>query len=215
MPSLTEKKPRKLSRLDRARAFLKRKGYSVDEIATRTNGTLVQVADSLERYDLARAEASNEEVDMAINQVILKNVERMGEVIGDAMKAKVVDRVSIGTTKKGLIRYRKTFRPDHAMQLKAVETAKSLMESVRPKGPGIAIQNNNQFGGGTPSPGFEGGRTISFEDRIRRRKQRHIEEGDIVEAEMSEEKSVADELNDIGIDIEEDDDDDDGDLSEE
>lgn len=207
--STIEKRAKKLSRTDRARAYFKRKGYSPEEIAIKTGGSLVQVQASLERYELARMEASNDEVDMAINDLVLKSLDATGKVFSDAMKAKVV----VYTRSKGGRNY-KTDSPDHATRLRAVDSIKGLMEVVRPKGPGIAIQNNNQFGGGGAAAPVDGARGMSFEDRIRRRRQQRAEEGTVEEAEVLEVQSVEEELSEIGIDIEDGEDDDD-DLSEE
>lgn len=153
-------------------------------------------------------EASNDEVDMAINQLVLKSIDATGRVFSDAMKAKIV----VHTRSKGGRNY-KTDTPDHATRLRAVDSIKGLMEVVRPKGPGIAIQNNNQFGGSGAVAPVDGARGMSFEDRIRRRRQQRAEDGNAEEAEVLEVQSVEEELSEIGIDLEDGEDDDD--LSEE
>lgn len=196
------KSSKKLSRTDKFRVYLYRKGVSVEEIATQTGCNLVQVQDSLQRYEMARAEVSNEEVDMAINQTVLKSMAATEKVFSEALRAKHVN-ITFDKNNKKI----KETRPDHATRLKAVDTIKNLMDSVRPKGGGIIVNANTQVNNGGGQSGYEGGRGLSFEDRIRRRRKQREDEGEILEAEISEVQSVEDELADIGIDLDDEDDD--------
>lgn len=174
----------------------------------------MQVQDSLDRYDSARAEVSNEEVDFAVNQVILKSMTEVGTVLKTGLRAKISENIHIGKDKEGKDKYRRVTRPDTTTQLKTIDTMKNLMDSIRPKGGGIAITSNTQVN--NPGSGTPGGRPqgLSFEDRVRRNRQRKIDEGEVVDAEVIEEQTLEEELSDIGIDIEDDEEGDDDDIQE-
>ena len=176
---------------------------SVDEIATQTGCNLAQVQDSLQRYEMARAEVSNEEVDMAINQTVLKSMEATQKVFSEALRAKHVN-VTYDKNNKKI----KQTLPDHATRLKAVDTIKNLMDAVRPKGGGITVNANTQVNngnGGIPvAP-----RSFDFEARLRDIRERKglkndggVIDGDFEEAEDKDE--LADELSEMGIEIDED-----------
>lgn len=196
---------KKLSRTDKFRVYLYRKGVSVDDIATQTGCNLVQVQDSLQRYEMARAEVSNEEVDMAINQTVLKSMEATQKVFSEALKANHID---ITYDKKNQMK--KQIRPDHATRLKAVDTMKNLMDSVRPKGGGITVNANTQVNNGNVnSPNAP--RAFDFESRLRDIRKRkgldineHVIDGEVVDEEHDE---LADELSELGIEIEDDEED--------
>lgn len=186
------------SRQDRTTWYLIRKGYSPDNIAVQQGRSVVQVNESMMRMEAYRASVSNEEVDMKVNEVILRHIEGVGKVIGGAMKAKTTRTVVVKD------KLRKFSEPDHATQLKAVDTFKNLMEATRPKTPLVTNTNNTQINNGRPVDG--NGRPMSFEERLRfAKKARGDEDTGIIEAEYEEPQSVEDELSDIGIDIEDDD----------
>lgn len=153
------------------------------------------------------ASVSNEEVDFAINQVVLQQITGVGKVIQKAMGAERRIERKVGKKKNGEDKYRVVKLPDHDTRLKAVETLKTFADLTRPKGGGITLNANTQVNNGMASSSGEVIRGRSFEDIVRRK--RHAdkpEEDDIIDAEEGEVQSVEDELADIGIDLEDEDD---------
>ena len=192
----TPKRMRAPDKKDRVRWYLTRRGYSPDTIALEQGCKVQEVHASVQRVIAYQAEVSNEAVDMKVNEVVLRSLDRAGRVLESAMDAKNVKRVVVGNKVK------KYAEPDHATRLKAVETMKNLMESSRPKTPLISNTNNTQINNTRPTD--SDGRPLSFEERIRRLREKNGEP-ETIEAEVVEPGTVQDELNEIGIDVEADD----------
>ena len=203
---------RKPAPSDRRRWFLHvGKGLEIEDIAEREGVAPAKIQDSIDVCKEYRFQNSNESVALAINEQVLKLIPEIGEVFAGGLTA-----VKHLPQRNG--RYKKV--EDHAIRLKTVETIKSLQEVAQPKAP--LVQNNTQFnnntGGGGPmyAPG------MSFEARLRKlREQRGLSNGDSIvgasenAADADEDQSVADELNDIGVDLEDDEEVEDGELVEE
>ena len=196
---------------------MKRKGYSLDEIAVQTGGTTVEVQESLFRFDSYSAAVSTEEVDLAINDVLIQNARNVGKALTKGMTAQITERIRVGKNKKtGEDRYRTVKRPDHATQLSAIDKFVALSSMSRPKTSGVAVNVNQQFNSasstvtGSASP-------YSFEERVRKIKEARGEsvEEDVVDASDLQEQSVEEELEGIGIDLSDDDDEDDDEDDEE
>lgn len=133
-------------------------------------------------------------VDMRINEMILGMMPRNQRVLLDASKATKVE-----FTEKGQIRK----VPDHKMRMAAIETQRTLLETTRPKGVGVAI--NQQFNNGVPTGGPGAG--ISFESRLRQARERkglvNVQEIESAEdAAMTTEEELAAEFEDFGGDEE-------------
>lgn len=208
MPRPKQRTSKSPSRSDRIcwNAY-KRERKSFEQIATEQNMSLAAVGNAIQRMDEYRCLVSEDEVNLAINEIALAGMKKVGSVITKAMDAKIVTRERVGENKSGNAKYKTFSRPDHATHLKAVETFKALIESTRPKGGGvnIALQQNNGGGGGGGDIRPQG---HSFEERLRRaREQRGLkDEVGIVDAEEIEASTLADELGDIGIDLEDEED---------
>jgi len=177
-----------------------------DEIATRQNMSLVQVGNAIQRMEDHSALNSQDMVDLALNEAVLKSMSGVDKVLAGGMKA-----VIEGSERRGKVgeeKWVKTSRPDHATRIKTLETIKGFVESTRPKGGGvnIALQQNNAGGGG----GDIRPQGHSFEERLRKiREAKGLTNNDVVvEAEFMDPPTLADELADIGIDLEDEDDDD-------
>jgi hypothetical protein len=158
------------------------------------------VQESLATVDEYRSYVSSDVVEMKVNEIALDLLEDSRDVLRGALKAdKVIHVFKNGKVKK---------EADHLMRLKAHDRVRLLLETTRPKVPGIQLNqqiNNNQNGDHVAPDG------MSFEARLRRiREKRGLkDEADIIEMEVddNEEQSVEDELGDIGIDLDEGDED--------
>lgn len=167
--------------------------------------SVIAVGKAIQRMNDHKVLHSEEAVNLAINEMVLKRVENVDKVIMSAMGAKVV-----GSEKRGRVgkeRWTVTSRPDHATQLKAVDTIKSFIETIRPKGGGvnIALQQNNNAG---ESAGISPAKSFDFEARlrtIRERKGLASESSEFVDAEYEDGSTdeLADELAEIGIELDE------------
>lgn len=207
----TARKPSTPTRTDRYRYYLKRKNFSLDEIAAQTNCSVIQVSESFARMEEYMASVSNEEVDFAINQVVLQQITGVGKVIQKAMGAERRREVKIGKKKNGDDKFRVIKIADHDTRLKAVETLKTFADLTRPKGGGITLNANTQVNNGMGASTGDVIRGRSFEDIVRKKRlaDNPDEEGEIVlDAEEGEIQSVEDELSDIGIDLDDEDDED-------
>lgn len=208
-------KPRKAktpSRSDRVCWYLlKVERLSYDDIAARQGMSLLAVGQAIQRMNDHKALHSDEAVNLAINELVLKRVENVDKVILGAMGAKIVSSERRGS--KGKEKWVKTTRPDHATQLKAVDTIKGFIETIRPKAGGvnIAVQQNNaasEGGGSAPVKSYD------FEARlrtIRERKGLENEPSEFVDAEYEDgvPDELADELAEIGIELDDDEEDED------
>lgn len=200
------------SRSDRVCWYLSKvERLSYDDIATRQGMSLLAVGQSIQRMNDHKALHSDEAVNLAINELVLKRVENVDKVIMGAMSAKIVS-----SEKRGK-RWVKTTRPDHATQLKAVDTIKGFIETIRPKAGGVNIamnQQNNLQGGGS-SEVRVGGNT--FEERLRRmRDAKGLSNNDeVIEAEFAAPSTLQEEMEEFGIDLEDEDEIEDGDVGDE
>lgn len=194
----------KPSKKDKERYLLSRRGWTTEQLASRENVKETVIKDSIARYQLYRDSLAIDEQDLHIAEMTSRLMPGAEKVLAGAMKAERVMIVTKGgksTTKKVV---------DHDTRIKAVETVKSFMETVRPKGGGININtqvNNGNQGGGAPTAT----RGFDFEARLRniREKKGLVNDEVIPDAEFEDVQSTAaEELADIGIDIDEDEDDD-------
>lgn len=210
MTLVTSKSERasKPSKKDKNRYLLSRRGWTPEQLAGRENVKETVIKDSIARYQLYRDSLAIDEQDLHIAEMTQRLMPGAEKVLVGAMAAKRT--VYVGKRARQVV--------DHDTRIKAVETIKSLMETGRPKGGGININtqvNNGHGEGGAPLAvrGFD------FEARLRniREKKGLVNDEEIPDAEFEDVQSTAaEELADIGIDIEDDDDDDeDGDEGEE
>jgi hypothetical protein len=173
-----------------------------DEIATREHLSVVQVGNAVQRTSDYKALHSDQAVDLAVNEMILKRLGKVEQVLTGAMGANIV-----GSEKRGRVdqeKWVRTRRPDHATRLKAAETFKGFIETIRPKGGGvsIALQQNNAGAPGD-EPRAHGN---TFEERLRRLRQAKglANHDEVIEAEFASPSSLADELEGVGIELDED-----------
>jgi hypothetical protein len=153
------------------------------------------VQQSIDRCKEYRYRCSNEMVALRVNEVVIEKLDGVGEVFDRGLTAKKFVPAGGG-------KFRNV--PDIAMQLKTIETIKSLQEVAQPKAP--LVQNNTQFNNNLNAPGYQPG--MSFESRLRSiREKRGLKNEDeevIVDAiDADTDQSVEDELADIGVDLEE------------
>ena len=186
---------RKLSPADRRRWFLYvGKQMTIEDIAGQENVSVPIVQRSIDTMKEYRYRHSNEMVALRVNEVVIEKLDSVGEVFDRGLNAKKMVPIGGGRHKA---------MPDVAMQLKTVETIKSLQEVAQPKAP--LVQNNTQFNNNNVgNPGFQPG--MSFESRLRLvREKRGLKNEDeeviLDAAEVNDDQSVEDELSDIGVDI--------------
>ena len=137
-------------------------------------------------------------VHLKVNEKVLEALDGVGKVFRTGLSAK--KHLPIGGGKFKAV-------DDVALQLKTVETIKSLHEVTQPKAP--LVQNNTQFNSNFSNQNASHPGT-SFESRLRKiREQRGLSNDEGVRVgyaeDPSEDQSVEDELSDIGIDLEDDD----------
>lgn len=209
--ALLSKPPAKLSKAPQRRDkdfwLMRKRGWTDEQLAVRFNCKPETVKACVDRYELWRANFANDEVDLEVNQMLMRVLPKAEKVLKDGMAA---TKVEINTRGKKVISKRVA---DHHVRFKAVEMAQSFMEATKPKGIGVQVntQVNNPGGqqGGPQAPqGFD------FESRVRqlREKRGLSNNDDFVDGEYEDvvPSTVAEELADIGIDLDDDEDEEDG-----
>lgn len=166
---LAIRQPVKITRptkTDRTCWFLFRQHISIDEIATRLRRSVPAVQHSIERMQIYQSLTSNEEVNMRYNEVVLANIDQVGKVIHDGLRAVNVTREVTEDPKTGKKRTRVVARdPDHPTRYKAAEMLQKAADRALPKGAGVQV-NVQQNNAGVDAPI---GR--SFEERLRQRRE--------------------------------------------
>ena len=155
---------------------------SIDEIATRMGRTVAYVQKAIDCMESYRAQTSNEEVNMRFNEIVLANVDAVGKVFHDGLKAQVVTRQETTDPKTGKIKTKIVCRePDHVTRLKTAEMVQKAADRAIPKGAGVQVnvQQNNA------NMEISAGR--SFVERLRaRREARGLSNGvQVINAEES------------------------------
>jgi hypothetical protein len=136
----------------------------VEQIAARHNMSVEAVNAGLQRMEAHRSLCSNELFDMEVNAMLMGHMGQISKVIGEGLKAQIVITGKDPEDGKTKVIFR---TPDTATRFKAIEEARKLNELTRPKGPGVAvnIQNNNNQNNTTAT-----GR--SYEDVLRAARDR-------------------------------------------
>lgn len=188
----------KPSKKDRDRYLLSMRGWTAEQLAARENVKEPVIKDSIMRYQLYRDSLNIDAQDLSIAEMTQRLMPGAEKVLAGAMQAKRT--IYSGKRARQVV--------DHDTRIRGVETLKSFMEAVRPKGGGININtqvNNGNQGGGAPTAT----RGFDFEARLRniREKKGLVNDEVIPDAEFEDVQSTAaEELADIGIDIDEDED---------
>lgn len=206
----------KPTKKDRDLWLMKKRGWSDDELATRFKVSIDAVRKSIDRWELHRASFANEEIDMAINQMAVAILPKAQKVLADGMTAM---KTEITTKGQKVIRTRVI---DHHVRIKTLDSFKSLLEAVRPKGVGVQVNtqiNNPANQPATTPKGFD------FESRLRMIRQEKgltNDEGTLDGEfdEVDDRDSLNNEMAEIGIELppeddEEDDDEDEGEEDDE
>jgi hypothetical protein len=185
---------KKPSKQDRARWFLFKNSVSLEEIASRLGGRIIDVQKSIDRVHSYQAQTSNEIVDMRRNEMAINLADKAEAALGRALDAKTVVRRE---NKKGrtVVVSRD---PDHRTQIEAAKQVKELLEASIPKGGGvnIAVQQN-------ATQQVEVSRRSNFEERLRaiREKRGMANQVTIVDAKIDpDEEESTEEDNDDGED---------------
>lgn len=196
----------KPSKKDKERYLLSRRGWSAEMLAARDSVKEHVIKQSIDRYQLYRDSLAVDEQDLAISEMTARLMPKVEKVMTDAMKAEHM--VNVGRGQQVIMRK----MADHATRIKAIETVKAFIETGRPKGGGIQINtqvNNNKDGNTAPgaTKGFD------FEARLRDiRERKGLTDGSKViegEYETEEKDDLADELAEMGIELDEQDEEDD------
>jgi len=166
---------------------------TIEDIAGQENVSPLVVQKSIDCMKEYRYRHSNEMVALRVNEIVIGKMAGVGEVFDRGLNAKKMVPIGGGRHKS---------MPDIAMQLKTVDTIKSLQEVAQPKVP--LVQNNTQFNNNMNTPGYQPG--MSFESRLRAiREKRGLksEEDEVIldAAEVDDDQSAEEELSDIGIDL--------------
>ena len=191
-----------LNEKDRRRWWLHvGKGLSVEEIANLEKVAPTTVQGSIDCMEMYKFSMQNEMLNMKVVETALQQMDSVGVVLQESMKAKKVVHVNAETGKIQEV-------ADTAMRLKAVETVRSFIETIQPKGPGIQL--NQQFNNGAAGAGISSG--MSFEAVLRKkREERGMINGQGINesgVEESVEDSVSREFAEFGGDEEDEDDED-------
>lgn len=205
-PMSREARSKKPTKRDKEIYLLYRGGVSTETLAVRYGVKEPAIKAAIERWVLERDSYNIEEQNLELAKMTSRLSSGAEKVIADAMKAQ--HTVNVGRGQKVIMKK----VADHATRIKAVETWKSIVETGRPKGGGIQINtqvNNGKDGAGTPTST----RGFDFEARLRDIRERKglkddesVIEADFDEAEETD--ALADELAEMGIELEADDDDD-------
>jgi len=175
---------------DRVRwVMFKAHGKPIEEIAALTGSTAIAVQKSINEMENYQSYFSVSALETKTIETVMNQMDGVGKVFNEGLKANKSISLGGGKTKSVT---------DWGTRLKTAETIKSLMETVRPKGPGI--QFNQQINTAEPGATFASG--MSFEAMLRKKREQYglanEQEVETVEAEISHEDSVADEFADFG-----------------
>ena len=180
---------------DRRRWYLFRQRMSPEEICAREKCSLEVFQNSLARMEAYRASVSTDEIEMAMNAIVLRRLPEADKALGDALKAKVVTRHQYvdgkGRQKSKVI----STEPDHNIRLQAHDRLQRMADRMIPKGGGVAVnvQQNNAGGG-------DGGGVVSrrsFEEVLReRRREQGLSDGMTIDAEYEDVSEVDESAND-------------------
>lgn len=180
-------------------------GMSTAEIATRT-GVSPQIAQaSIDRVKEYRGFYSNDLLQSRLIEVAMDQLGNVGKVWNRGMKATKRDNKS------------QRMVADVLVQLKTVDSVRSFVETVQPKGPGIQL--NQQFNNGGGGNGHGTGTGMSFEARLREQRAKRgltNTEGvtDRTTDDASDGQTLEEELEGIGVDLDDAEDEDEGDDDE-
>lgn len=176
------------TRNDLARWFLKRRGHDEEAIAAMQGVGIGAVKSSIDLVEQHRALVDDDMVNMRINEAVLNLMDKNEKVLSDAMSAtREIPAGRSGKTKKV---------PDFKTRLEAIAAQRSLIETTRPKGAGLVL--NQQFNNGA-SGAAGGGASRSFEDRLRlaREKTGLSNEAMVQEAEFEDVDESEDDFEDV------------------
>lgn len=142
LPKATKPTPK-----DRRRYAMIRRGHSIEEVAGIEKVSVETINKSLLVMTMYQDAYSHESIEFATNEVFLSKLDAISTTLDEAMKAQRPNQQGV-------------MEADHDMRLKAIQTAKSLLDSIRPKGGGVNVnvqQNNNVNPSNGPARGgFEG-----------------------------------------------------------
>lgn len=186
------------------------RGWSDDQLAAHFHMGVEKVRQAVDRWDLNRASYANEEIDMAINQMAVSILPKAQKVFEQGLTAQKSEVFYKG--KKAISRK----VADHHTRIKTLDSFRSLLEAVRPKGVGVQVntQINNPANQSPVVPkGFD------FESRLRLIRQEKgltndegTQEGEF--EEVDDRDSLAGEMAEIGIELPPEDDEEDDDEEE-
>ncbi len=184
-------KPRP-SEADRVRwVMFKAHGKPIEEIAELTHTTAIAVQKSINEMENYQSYYSISALETKTIETVMNQMDGVGKVFNDGLKANKSISIGGGKTKSVT---------DWSTRLKTAETIKSLMETVRPKGPGI--QFNQQINTADSGTTFASG--MSFEAMLRKKREQYglanYQEVETVEAEVSHEDAVDAEFAEFGGD---------------
>lgn len=204
--ALVKRKPRprkfdplaKPSPQDERRWTLAMTGSGAEEIAMAEGVAPETVERSLTLMRAYRYRNSNDVVQLRLNETVLAQMPAVGRTLTAGLKAKKIIPLGMGKSKTV---------PDHAIQLKTVETIKGLHELAQPKVP--LVQQNTQMNfGGQPSPG-QVAAGLSFESRVRMLRERRgltngenereYDEGELMEGEHDETEDFIEDMAASGV----------------
>ena len=207
--ALLEEKPtsvRKPNVRDKNIWILASKGWSDDQLAVRFKISVVAVQEAKVRWMLYAASLNPESQDLAISEMFGRLLPKTEKVMTEAMKAEHL--INVGRGREVIMKK----VADHATRLKSVEMVKTIIEVTRPKGGGITVNTQVNNGRGEAGGANTSSKGFDFEARlrdIRERKGLANEADDVVDAEFVDEETdeLADELAEMGIELDEDEDD--------
>ena len=154
------KQPRQI---DRVRWYLYRQHVSLEEIAERHGVSVLSVQDSINRMEAHRALTSSEEIDMKMNSIVLRRLERLDKVIAEAQEAEIIITHTDPETGETEVTHR---APDHATRLAANEQVRKIADRNIPKGAGVQV--NVQQNAGEQTAHIRG---RSFEELLRKARE--------------------------------------------
>lgn len=168
-------------------------GMSPEEIAERTKCSPIAVQESINYVTEYKGYYSNELLQTKIIEVTMEHMEQVGKVWTGGLNAKKKE-------KDGRV------VADTTTRLKTVESIRSMVEVVQPKAPGVQL--NQQFNNPAGGPGGQFSPGMSFESRLRAiREKRGLKNEDaveVLEGQTGEDgESLEDELDGIGVDLDE------------
>lgn len=184
---------------DERRWTLAMTGRGAEEIAIAEGVAPETVERSLILMRAYRYRNSNDVVQLRLNETVLAQMPAVGRTLTAGLKAKKIIPLGMGKSKTV---------PDHAIQLKTVETIKGLHELAQPKVP--LVQNNTQLN--FPGQGQSGGQVaagLSFESRVRMLRERRgltngenereYDEGELMEGEQDETEDFIEDMAASGV----------------